>query len=831
MERMRQLVEILNKYAYEYYVLDNPTVSDAEYDKLYDELKKIEKETGTVLFDSPTKRVGGEPISSFKKHNHIERLYSLDKSTTEEELFAFDKKINTNGEKYDYTVEYKFDGLTVCLTYSNGKFVRATTRGNGIVGEDVTAQVLTIKSFPLKINYGGTLEVQGEAIIRLSVLEEYNKTATEPLKNARNAVAGAIRNLDPKETEKRHPEIMFYNVNYMSEGELSSQKECVDFLKKQGFKVHPFFRICSDIKEVISAIKEVENSRKTLDILTDGAVIKVNDFSRRKELGATDKFPRWAMAFKFEAEEITTILNDVSWQVGIVGEDVTAQVLTIKSFPLKINYGGTLEVQGEAIIRLSVLEEYNKTATEPLKNARNAVAGAIRNLDPKETEKRHPEIMFYNVNYMSEGELSSQKECVDFLKKQGFKVHPFFRICSDIKEVISAIKEVENSRKTLDILTDGAVIKVNDFSRRKELGATDKFPRWAMAFKFEAEEITTILNDVSWQVGRTGKLTPLGIVEPVELCGATVRKATLNNYGDILRKGVKKKARVLIRRSNEVIPEILGATEFYPDCEEIPKPEICPYCKTPLKEVGANLFCPNKSCPPRVVAKLANFASKNGMNIEGFSEKTAAILFNAFGTQSFCDLYSLERRKVLALDGFKDLKTDNILSSIEKSKNVVLSNFIYALGIDNVGKKTAKDLAENFKSIEDLASASVETLSAIDDIGEVIAKCIVDYFSDEENVSEIKKLFAYGVKPYHQTNKKAGVFSGEKVVLTGTLADYTRDEASKIIENLGGEVVGSVSKNTTLVLAGENAGSKLEKAKKLNIKIIDEEDFKLLIKS
>lgn len=646
MERMRQLVEILNKYAYEYYVLDNPTVSDAEYDKLYDELKKIEKETGTVLFDSPTKRVGGEPISSFKKHNHIERLYSLDKSTTEEELFAFDKKINTNGEKYDYTVEYKFDGLTVCLTYSNGKFVRATTRGNGIVGEDVTAQVLTIKSFPLKINYGGTLEVQGEAIIRLSVLEEYNKTATEPLKNARNAVAGAIRNLDPKETEKRHPEIMFYNVNYMSEGELSSQKECVDFLKKQGFKVHPFFRICSDIKEVISAIKEVENSRKTLDVLTDGAVIKVNDFSRRKELGATDKFPRWAMAFKFEAEEITTILNDVSWQVG-----------------------------------------------------------------------------------------------------------------------------------------------------------------------------------------RTGKLTPLGIVEPVELCGATVRKATLNNYGDILRKGVKKKARVLIRRSNEVIPEILGATEFYPDCEEIPKPEICPYCKTPLKEVGANLFCPNKSCPPRVVAKLTNFASKNGMNIEGFSEKTAAILFNAFGTQSFCDLYSLERRKVLALDGFKDLKTDNILSSIEKSKNVVLSNFIYALGIDNVGKKTAKDLAENFKSIEDLASASVETLSAIDDIGEVIAKCIVDYFSDEENVSEIKKLFAYGVKPYHQTNKKAGVFSGEKVVLTGTLADYTRDEASKIIENLGGEVVGSVSKNTTLVLAGENAGSKLKKAKKLNIKIIDEEDFKLLIKS
>ena len=256
MDRMRELVDILNKYAYEYYVLDNPTVSDREYDVLYDELVKLEKETGRVLFDSPTKRVGGEPVSAFKKHNHIERLYSLDKATTEEEIFAFDKRIRKEDEsEIIYTVEYKFDGLTICLTYEDGKFVRATTRGNGVTGEDVTGQVMTVKSFPLTIKEKGTLEVQGEAIMRLSVLDEYNKTADEPLKNARNAVAGAIRNLDPKVTEKRRVEIMFYNVNYSSERHFSSQTECVEFLRENGFKVHPFLSVCRGVNEVMTAIK------------------------------------------------------------------------------------------------------------------------------------------------------------------------------------------------------------------------------------------------------------------------------------------------------------------------------------------------------------------------------------------------------------------------------------------------------------------------------------------------------------------------------------------------------------------------------------------------
>ncbi len=645
-EKMKELIEKLNKYAHEYYVLDNPTVSDKEYDALYDQLVALEKESGQVLFDSPTKRVGGEPISAFKKHKHIKRLYSLDKTTEFDGLLAFEKRINKGEEQLEYTVEYKFDGLTICITYDEGKFVCASTRGNGVEGEDVTAQVLTIKSFPLTIDYKGKIEVQGEAIMRLSVLDEYNKTATEPLKNARNAVAGAIRNLDPKITQKRKVEILFYNVNYIED----------DILK-------------------------------------------------------------------------------------------------------------------------------------------------------------------------------SQTECVEFLKENGFKVHPFLRICKDISAVMSAIKEIENSRKTLDILTDGAVVKVNDFSVRESLGSTDKFPRWAIAFKFEAEEVTTILLDVKWQVGRTGKLTPLGILESTELAGATVKKATLNNYGDLQRKGVKIGARVLVRRSNEVIPEILGTTEVFSHCTEVDKPKTCPFCGAELKEVGANIFCPNTECRPRVVAKLVNFASKGGMNIEGFSEKTAELLFDKFNVKNYSDLYKLDPEKIRNLEGYKDAKTSNLFSSIENSKSVEFSNFIYALGIENVGKKTSKDFAKKFTDLFALINADKETLIGIDDVGEIVAESVIDYFADATTVEEINALLELGVEIIYEKKNESGKFSGEKVVLTGSLESFTRDEAGKIIESEGGEVLGSVSKKTTLVLAGANAGSKLEKARALGIKIIDEDTFKLLIKT
>lgn len=636
---MRELVDTLNKYAYEYYVLDNPSVPDREYDKLYDELQILEGETGVREQDSPTRRVGGEPISAFKKHEHIYRLYSLDKCVTEDELSAFDERVRKVVPDPTYTVEYKFDGLTMCLTYENGLFVRATTRGNGIVGEDVTAQALTIKSFPLKID--------------------------------------------------------------------------------------------------------------------------------RKDV---------------------------------------------------------MEIQGEAIIRLSVLEKYNATADEPLKNARNAAAGAIRNLDPKVTEKRRPEIIFYNVNYAENGGFNSQLEIFDFLKRNGFKTFDFLRVCKNLDEVKAAIDEIEVGRRSIDVLTDGAVVKLNSVKEREILGYTDKFPRWAAAYKFEAEEAETTVKSVRWQVGRTGKLTPLGIVEPVELAGATVRKATLNNYGDIQKKRVKIGGRVLIRRSNEVIPEILGA--LGDEGKEVEKITVCPYCKTPVVEVGANLFCPNEDCRPRVLAKLANFACKDGMNIDGFSEKTAGVLYDEIGVENFSELYTLDREKLVALDGFQDKKADNLLSAIEKSKNVALPNFIFALGIDGVGKKTAKDLAKKLKTLGGIANASVEELASLDDVGEVMSKSIFDYFRSEKNKNEIEKLLCAGVKIAEQTEIKSGSFSGEKVVLTGSLTSYTRSEAGKLVEERGGEIQSSVTKTTTLVIAGEAAGSKLDKAKKLGVTVIDEEEFK-----
>ena len=510
---------------------------------------------------------------------------------------------------------------------------------------------------------------------------------------------------------------------------------------------------------------------------------------------------------------------------------MTAQVLTIKSYPLRISYPGVLEVRGEAVIRLSVLDKYNQTAAEPLKNARNAAAGAIRNLDPKITAERKPDIYFYDINYMSGGESLSQEEAHDFLVREGFKVFPYFKICKSEDEVLAAIDEIEVDRKNIDVLTDGAVIKVNDAAVREAMGYTDKFPRWAMAFKFEAEEVTTKVLDVVWQVGRTGKLTPLALLEPVELAGATVRKATLNNYGDILRKDVKIGSRVLIRRSNEVIPEILGATEHTEDSREIEKPAFCPACGSPLNEVGAHLFCPNRECRPRIAAKLDHYAGKNAMDIDGFSESTAYLLMDKKGVKSFSDLYRLTAEDLSDLEGFKTKKINNLLSAVEKSKRVSLDAFIYAVGIDGIGRVAAKDLAKRFKSIEELKAATYEELVALENIGGITANNVIAYFQDEENLKELSALFAAGVTPKAETESvRDGVFAGESVVLTGSLSKYKRSDAQKLIESSGGVCQSAVTAKTTLVLAGEDAGSKLEKALKLGIKIIDEAEFERLLK-
>lgn len=639
-ERMKELVKLLNKYAYQYYVLDEPTVADVQYDALYNELSALEKETGIVLPDSPTRKIGGDPIKEFAPHKHIKKLYSLDKCNSYDELREWNEKIKKVAPDAVYTLEYKLDGLTLCLTYENGYFKGAATRGNGEVGEDVTAQVSTIKSIPLSVPYKGVFEAQGEGIMRLSALKKYNETAVEPLKNARNGVAGAIRNLDPKVTASRNLDIIFYNVNYIEGENIASQRENIDFLKRNSFKTDMLF------------------------------------------------------------------------------------------------------------------------------------------------------------------------------------------VTSDIEEIIKKIDSVD--RKSLDFLIDGMVIKVDDLALRERLGYTDKFPRWAIAYKFEAEETTTILEDVQWNVGRTGKLTPLAILEPVELCGATIRRATLNNYDDIQRKKVKIGSRVFIRRSNDVIPEILGVSEDNGG-KEIPVPTVCPACGSDLVRDGAHIYCPNEGdCPPQIIGRLTHFAEKDCMDIRGVSEKSIEGLHEKLGVRFPTDLYSLTRDDLARLDGFKDKKIDNFLASVEKSKSVPLDRFINALGIENIGKKSARDLAERFGSISELMKADEATLVEVDEIGDIVAESITSYFGKHGWL--IEKFKEIGIDPkFNVVKPTGGVLTGKKLVLTGTLPTLTRTEATELIEKAGGTTSSSVSKNTDYVLAGENAGSKLDKARSLGVKIITENELLAMI--
>ncbi|MBE5782721.1 MAG: NAD-dependent DNA ligase LigA [Clostridiales bacterium] len=644
---MRALVDYLNKTAHAYYVLDNPLISDAEWDRLYNQLLAMEKETGIVLPDSPSLRVGGEPLAAFRQHRHITRLWSMDKAQSEEELSAwFDRieKLRSQDESLpplSFGVEYKFDGLTLNLTYDQGMLVEAATRGNGEVGEAILPQARTVKDVPLSIPWKGKIEVQGECIMRLSTLEKYNQTAAEPLKNARNAAAGALRNLDPAITASRNLSAFFY-------------------------------------------------------------------------------------------------------QVG-----------TIENAPF-----------------------------------------------------------------------SDQKGMVEFLKEQGFSISPYFHIASTREEALRLVKEIEQKRSSLDFLIDGAVIKVMDQRTREFMGFTDKFPRWAVAYKFAAEEATATLENVTWELGRTGKLTPLAHVSPVDFAGVTVKKATLNNMGDIQRKDLSLGCTVWIRRSNDVIPEIMGRVEDGAEGAPILPPDVCPACGGPLTQRGAHIFCLNQeSCRPQAVARIKHFASRDAMDIDGFSGKTADLLYDKLNIRDAADLYRLTAEQLQSLEGFQDKRANNLIQALEESKHCSLSKFLLAIGIPNIGKRTARDLAQHFGTLEKVASASMEELLAIDEVGEIVAQSVMDFFSFPENRRMIQRLLEAGVSPRPEEKKEGGAFSGITLVVTGTLPTFSRQEAENFIRAHGGVASGSVSKKTGYVVAGENAGSKLQKAQTLGIPVITEEQL------
>lgn len=656
---MEELVAELNQHNYHYYTMDAPQVSDKEYDALYDKLVALETESGIVLPHSPTQRVGGELLKGFTPHRHLAPLWSLDKAQNIEQLRTWNARVlklvndyNTKNPENPlpapcYAVELKFDGLTLNLTYRNGELVQAATRGNGVTGEGILAQVKTIKSVPLTI---------------------------------------------------------------------------------------PF-----------------------------------------KE--------------------------------------------------------GLIEVQGEGIMNLSVLADYNTRAAEPLKNARNGAAGALRNLNPKMTADRRLNAFFYNVGYAEGVQFADHQEMMDFLRSNRFKVNPYLTYFDNFDEVTEQLAEIEESRAGLDYLIDGAVIKVTDFRIREALGYTDKFPRWAVAYKFEAEETTTILESVSWNVGRTGKVTPLARVEAVELAGVTVQNCTLNNVGDIERKNLKFAlgTRVFIRRSNDVIPEILGKVTEESDGGEIIFPEHCPACGFPLEMRGAHLFCNNKlDCKPQIVSRITHFASRDAMDIETFSEKTAAQLYEELTVREPADLYELTFEQLVKLDRFGDKKAENLLRALEESKGRDLASFLYALGIPNTGKATTRMLADHYRSLEAVMSATAEELSGLPDIGGIVAESIVNYFADPFVVVSINRMLALGVEAKGPEAPRVvatdSFFSGKTVVLTGSLQKMTREEAAERMEALGAKVSGSVSKKTDLVIAGEKAGSKLTKAQQLGIQVIEDED-------
>ena len=647
---MRELVDWLNETAYQYYTLDDPIVSDREWDAKYDELVRMERETGERLPDSPTRRVGGAVLPYFEPHTHLARLWSMDKAQSVDALRDWARRAeklraeaNADLPAPEYVVEHKFDGLTINLTYENGQLVGAATRGNGVVGEEILPQVRTIRSVPLSIPFQGRMEVHGEGFMRISVLEAYNRTAKEPLKNPRNAAAGALRNLDPAVTAARRLDACFYDVGY---------------------------------------------------------------------------------------------------------------------------------IEGKAF--------------------------------------------------------ANQREMMDFLRENRFPVSDCEIYCPTLERAIEAVREIEQTRGDLDYMIDGAVLKLCDFATRDALGFTDKFPRWAVAYKFEAEEVTTLLTDVTWQIGRTGKLTPLAHVEPVELAGATVRRATLNNWTDIQRKRVRIGARVWIRRSNEVIPEIMGRVdEFEPGERDVEKPAVCPECGSPLEERGAHLFCPNRDgCRRQIVMRLSHFAGRDAMDIDTFSEKTAEQLVDAGLLQEADQLYRLTAEQLTGLDRFGEKKAAKLVAAIEASKHRRLDAFIYAIGIPNIGVKTARDLAERFGSMDALRAATAEELTGMDDVGEIVAESVRGFFADPANRRLVDALLAEGVVPEApQRPAEGGAFEGMTVVVTGTLASMSRAEAEEAVRQAGGKAAGSVSKKTSLVVYGEAAGSKLTKAQALGVPVADEAEF------
>ncbi len=659
-KRIEELRRILHYHNYRYYVLDDPVISDQEYDKLLRELKELEEQFPEFYDEnSPTVKVGGKPLSKFEKVEHKIPMLSLEDGFTDEEIKEFDRRVKRFlglpiDELIDYSVEPKFDGLSIDLIYENGRLKVASTRGDGYVGENVTQNIRTIRNVPLVIIHE-----------------------------------------DPPE--------------YL---------------------------------------------------------------------------------------------------------DVQGEVLLTKDEFKKIN------------------EERLKKGLPAFANPRNAAAGSVRQLDPKETAKRNLIMIMYYIREIKgfKKEIKTQSEALEVLKELGFPTSQYNRLVHGIDEAIEYKKELEKIRHELPYELDGVVIKVNDFELQKKLGFTTKSPRWAIAFKFPAEQATTKIIDIKVNVGRTGILTPVAILEPVNIGGVVVSRASLHTMDEIEKKDIMIGDTVFVQRAGDVIPEVIKPVKELRDGTQrrFKMPDRCPVCGSRVVKDGAYYRCSNINCPSVLKESIKHFVSRKAMNIEGFGEKLIEQLVDKGIVKDVSDIYKLDKKTLMSLDRVGEKLAENLLTAIERSKGTTFAKFIYALGIRHVGEFVARLLAERFKNLENLKKATKEELLKIDGIGEEIANSVVSFFREEKNLKTIEKLFSYGVHFIDENKEEKSKIAGKSFVFTGTLSK-PREYFKELIERKGGIVRNSVSKNLDYLVVGENPGSKLKKAEQLGIKIIGEKELMELL--
>lgn len=652
-ERYNELIKIINEADYNYHTLDNPTITDQEYDKYLRELYRIEEEHPELKReDSPSNRAGGQVLDEFKKVTHTIPMMSLSNVFNESEIVTFDSRIRKEGFTPKYVCELKIDGLSVSLRYEKGKLVTAATRGDGVTGEDITANAKTIKTIPLKLNKEIDIEVRGEIYMSKKVLEKLNK-----------------------EREK--------------EGK-------------------PLFQ-----------------------------------------------------------------------------------------------------------------------------NARNAAAGSVRQLDSKIAAKRNLECFIYHLPNPLDYGITTHYEALQFMKDLGLRTNPNNRLVKNVNEVLSFIDDYTKERPNLAYDIDGVVIKDNSILEQQALGFTAKYPKWATAYKFPATEVLTKLTDIIFTVGRTGQITPNAVLEPVIVQGSTIRRATLHNEDYVKEKDLKIGDIVSIRKAGDVIPEVVKPIKERRTGEEkdFEMIKFCPICNSPLmkKDGQVDYYCFNPNCDRRNIEGIIHFVSRKAMNIDGLGEKIVEDFYNMHFINNIVDIYHLNKHRedLIELEGYGDKSVDNLLKAIEDSKTNSLERLIFGLGIAHVGEKTAKILATRYKTLDNLMSASLEELTNVNDIGEIIAKSIINYFSIEYNQNLIQELKDLGLNTKYlgaeiieDTN-----FLNKTFVITGTLSNMSRDEAKDKVELLGGKTSSSVSKKTDVVIVGDNPGSKFDKAKELNIEIWDEDKF------